>query len=190
VDVFLHDTYFVVAHIHYVLFGGSLFALFGAITFWYPKMFGRMMNSALGKIHFWLTLLFFNLTFFPMHQLGIGGMMRRIYDPTQYEFLRPMQGTNIFITISALALIAVQLIFAFNFIWSLFRGERAPQNPWHANSLEWTAPSPPPHGNFARTPVVYRGPYEYSSPLVADDYLPQDAPPPDARPAPEPSPAT
>jgi cytochrome c oxidase subunit 1 len=188
VDVFLHDTYFVVAHIHYVLFGGSLFALFGAITFWYPKMFGRMMSSGLGKVHFWLTLLFFNLTFFPMHQLGIGGMMRRIYDPTQYEFLAPMQGLNTFITINALLLVSAQLIFAFNFIWSLFRGAKAPVNPWRANSLEWTVPSPPPHGNFAAVPAVYRGPYEYSSPLVADDYLPQDQEPrdqdPEARPAP------
>ena len=189
VDVFLHDTYFVVAHIHYVLFGGSLFALFAAITFWYPKMFGRMMSSMLGKIHFWLTLIFFNLTFFPMHQLGIGGMMRRIYDPTQYEFLAPMQDLNTFISISALGLVATQLIFAFNFIYSLFRGEEAPENPWLANSLEWTVPSPPPHGNFARTPVVFRGPYEYSSPLSDRDYLPQDEEPPAERPAPAPTPA-
>jgi cytochrome c oxidase subunit 1 len=177
VDIFLHDTYFVVAHIHYVLFGGSLFAIFGAITYWYPKMFGRLMSPLLGKIHFWLTLIFFNLTFFPMHLLGVNGMMRRIYDPTQYEFLAPLQGMNTFITISAIILVGAQLIFAFNFIWSLFRGEPAGDNPWRANSLEWTAPSPPPHGNFAATPVVYRGPYEYSSPLSEDDFLPQNAPP-------------
>ncbi|HUG39764.1 MAG TPA: cbb3-type cytochrome c oxidase subunit I [Longimicrobiales bacterium] len=188
VDIFLHDTYFVVGHIHYVLFGGSLFALFAALTFWYPKMFGRMMNPFLGKLHFWLTVLFFNLTFFPMHNLGIGGMMRRIYDPNQYAFLRPMQQLNTFISVAALLLIAAQFIFAFNFLWSLFRGARAPANPWHANSLEWAAPSPPPHGNFARTPVVYRGPYEYSSPLSAEDYLPQDAPPPE-RPEPVPTPS-
>ncbi|HUE77022.1 MAG TPA: cbb3-type cytochrome c oxidase subunit I [Longimicrobiales bacterium] len=187
VDIFLHDTYFVVAHLHYVLFGGSLFALFAAITFWYPKMFGRMMNPVIGKVHFWLTLIFFNLTFFPMHNLGIGGMMRRIYDPTQYEFLQPMQQLNTMISISALLLIATQLLFAFNFFWSMFRGRRAPANPWRANSLEWAAPSPPPHGNFARTPTVYRGPYEYSSPASVEDYLPQDAPPeadPDRQPLP------
>ena len=176
VDIYLHDTYFVVAHIHYVLFGGSLFAIYAAITFWYPKMFGRMMSERLGKIHFWLTLLFFNLTFFPMHQLGIGGMIRRIYDPLQYPHLQVMQDTNRFITISAFALIATQLIFAFNFLWSLFRGEKASANPWHANSLEWTVPSPPVHGNFAVTPIVYRGPYEYSAPGAGNDYLPQDAP--------------
>jgi len=176
VDIYLHDTYFVVAHIHYVLFGGSLFALFAAITFWYPKMFGRMMNERLGKWHFWLTLLFFNLTFFPMHQLGIGGMMRRIYDPLQYPHLQVLQNTNRFVTISAFALISVQMLFAFNFLWSLFKGEKASPNPWRANSLEWSAPSPPPHGNFAETPVVYRGPYEYSAPGADQDYLPQDVP--------------
>jgi cytochrome c oxidase subunit I len=178
VDIFLHDTYFVVAHIHYVLFGGSLFALFAAITFWYPKMFGRLMSERLGKVHFWLTLLFFNLTFFPMHFLGAGGMMRRIYDPGQYDFLQPLLDLNTFISVAALLLIGTQFIFAFNFTWSMFRGEQAPPNPWRANSLEWAVPSPPPHGNFATLPIVRRGPYEYSSPLNSDDYLPQDAPPP------------
>jgi cytochrome c oxidase subunit 1 len=178
VDIFLHDTYFVVAHIHYVLFGGSLFALFGAITFWYPKMFGRMMNEGLGKIHFWLTLIFFNATFWPMHQVGLGGMMRRIYDPLQYEHIAVMQPTNRFITLAAFALMATQFIFAFNFLWSLFKGRVAEKNPWHANSLEWTVPSPPPHGNFVGVmPVVHRGPYEYSSPESDADYLPQDRPP-------------
>ncbi|HEX6938333.1 MAG TPA: cbb3-type cytochrome c oxidase subunit I [Longimicrobiales bacterium] len=184
VDIFLHDTYFVVAHIHYVLFGGSLFAIFAAINYWFPKMFGRMMNETLGKIHFALTFIFFNLTFFPMHKLGVGGMMRRIYDPTQYEYLQPLQDTNTMISMWAFALFATQAIFAFNFIWSLFRGKKAPENPWNANTLEWTAPSPPPHGNFAETPVVYRGPYEYSSPGSDEDYLPQNRPPVE-RPAPE-----
>ena len=177
------------AHIHYVLFGGSLFAIFGAITFWYPKMFGRMMNETLGKVHFWLTLLFFNLTFFPMHQLGLGGMIRRIYDPLQYPHLEPLQDTNRFITIAAFLLIGTQLLFAFNFIWSLFAGKRAEMNPWHANSLEWTVPSPPPHGNFATTPVVYRGPYEYSLPDMQEDYLPQNVPPAPEQSRPEPLPA-
>ncbi|MGH7475809.1 MAG: cytochrome c oxidase subunit I [Longimicrobiales bacterium] len=174
VDIFLHDTYYVVAHIHYVLFGGSLFALFAAITYWYPKMFGRMMSETLGKIHFWLTLLFFNLVFFPMHQLGLGGMMRRIYDPTQYPHLDGQQPLNEFISWSAFLLVGTQFLFAFNFIWSLFRGKVAERNPWQANSLEWLPPSPPPHGNFGDTmPLVYRGPYEYSSPLSTADYLPQ-----------------
>ncbi|HUF51786.1 MAG TPA: cbb3-type cytochrome c oxidase subunit I [Longimicrobiales bacterium] len=191
VDIYLHDTYFVVAHIHYVLFGGSLFALFAAITFWYPKMFGRMMSERLGKIHFWLTLIFFNLTFFPMHQIGLAGMMRRLYDPLQYPHIAVMQPLQQFVSIAAFALIGTQFLFAFNFIWSLFRGERAGQNPWHANSLEWTVPSPPPHGNFKAMPVVYRGPYEYSAPESDEDYLPQDVPPAALRaPVPGPAPAT
>jgi len=174
VDIYIHDTYFIVAHIHYVLFGGSLFALFAAITYWYPKMFGRMMNSFWGKVHFWLTFVFYNLTFFPMHQLGLQGHMRRIYDPTQYEFLQPLQPLNQFISIAAFLLFASQAIFALNFIVSWFLGAKADANPWRDNALEWSVPSPPPHGNFAVTPTVYRGPYEYSSPETTDDYLPQD----------------
>jgi cytochrome c oxidase subunit 1 len=132
-----------------------------------------MMNSTLGKIHFWLTFLFYNLTFFPMHNLGIGGHMRRIYDPSQYEFLQPLAPLNKFITVSALLLLTVQIPFVVNFIMSWFKGEKAAENPWEANGLEWTVPSPPPHGNFANVPTVYRGPYEYSSPLVEEDFLPQ-----------------
>jgi cytochrome c oxidase subunit 1 len=174
VDIFQHDTYFIVAHIHYVLFGGSLFAIFGAIYFWYPKMFGRMMSERLGKVHFVLTFIFYNLTFFPMHFLGMTGHMRRIYDPTQYEFLRPYQGTNRLITISAFLLLASQLPFIWNFFWSLRKGAKAPLNPWRDNGLEWTVPSPPPHGNFAITPTVHHGPYEFSSPLTTEDFLPQN----------------
>jgi cytochrome c oxidase subunit 1 len=188
VDIPLHDTYFVVAHLHYVLFGGSLFGIFGAITFWFPKMFGRMMNETWGRIHFVLTIVFFNLVFFPMHWLGSRGMMRRLYDTTQYEHLQPMQDTNILITVSALLLFGSQLIFAVNFFWSLFRGKRATANPWNANSLEWSAPSPPPHGNWGGvTPEVYRGPYEYSSPETDEDYYMQAQPPGGATPAPAPA---
>ncbi|PYS96483.1 MAG: cytochrome c oxidase subunit I [Acidobacteria bacterium] len=177
VDIFIHDTYFIVAHLHYVLFGGSMFGIFAAITYWFPKMFGRTMNEAVGKVHFVLTYILFNLTFFPMHMLGMGGHMRRIYDPTQYEFLKPLQPINIFITQSALLLGAVQVLFMANFLLSLFLGRKAERNPWRANTLEWAAPSPPPHGNFERIPTVYRGPYEYSSPESSEDYLPQDQPP-------------
>jgi cytochrome c oxidase subunit 1 len=175
VDIPIHDTQFIVAHIHYVLFGGSLFALFAAIPFWYPKMFGRVMDERLGKVHFWLTFITYNLTFFPMHIIGMGGQMRRIYDPTIYTFLQPQQPINVFISYSAFALFAVQLLFMFNFLWSLKRGKKAPQNPWNDNGLEWSLPNPAPHGNWApHTPNVFRGPYEFSAPEAGDaDFLPQ-----------------
>ena len=175
VDMFIHDTYFIVAHIHYVLFGGSLFGIFGAIIYWFPKMFGKMMNETLGKIHFWITFVAFNCTFFPMHILGMNGHMRRIYNPLQYDFLKPIQPINIFISISAFVLGAAQFILLANIIWSLAKGKKAEQNPWHANTLEWTTPTPPGHGNWpGPLPVVYHGPYEYSSPLTTEDYLPQN----------------
>jgi cytochrome c oxidase subunit 1 len=173
VDMFIHDTYFIVAHIHYVLFGGSLFAIFGGIAYWYPKMFGRMMSEPLGKAHFWLTFIFYNCTFFPMHIIGMGGHMRRLYDPTLYDFLKPMQGMNRFISVSAFLLFAAQAIFFVNFWWSMFKGKKAPLNPWEDNGLEWTLPSPAPHGNWEKPPTVYRGPYEFSVPGQSDDYLPQ-----------------
>jgi len=174
VDIFIHDTYFIVAHFHYVV-AGIIFGVFAAIYYWFPKMFGRTMNETWGKIHSILTFIFFNLTFFPMHFLGVGGMMRRIYNPMQYEFLQSFQGWNVFITISAICLFVSQIPFLVNFFWSLFAGKKAEDNPWQANSLEWATPSPPPHGNWGETmPVVYRGPYEYSSPEVAEDWLPQN----------------
>jgi cytochrome c oxidase subunit 1 len=174
VDIFIHDTYYIVAHIHYVVFGGTMFAIFGGLYYWFPKMYGRMMNETLGKVHFWLTLIFFNVTFFPMHILGIGGHMRRIYNPMQYEFLHDLQWINVLITIGAIGLGLSQLVFVVNYFGTLIAGKKAERNPWHANTLEWEAPTPPPHGNFpGPLPTVYRGPYEYSSPLVEEDYLPQ-----------------
>jgi cytochrome c oxidase subunit 1 len=173
VDLFVHHTYFIVAHFHYVLFGGSIFAIFGAIYFWFPKMFGRMLNETLGKVHFFLTLVFFNLTFFPMHNLGLGGMMRRIADPTVYEHLRQLQPLNQLCTIGAIGLGFTTFVFLWNVVMSLRNGKKAPNNPWNANTLEWTVPSPPGHGNFDKTPVVYHGPYEYSVPGIYKDYLPQ-----------------
>jgi cytochrome c oxidase subunit 1 len=174
VDIFIHDTYFIVAHFHYVV-AGIIFAMFAAITYWFPKIFGRMMNEPLGKIHFVLTFIFFNMVFFPMHFLGVGGEMRRIYNPMQYEFLRHFQTMHEVMSISALILGTAQLIFLFNFVWSLAKGPRAERNPWQANTLDWSASSPPPHLNWGpAVPVVYRGPYEYSSPEVPEDYLPQD----------------
>ncbi len=176
VDIYIHDTYYIVAHIHYVVFGGSVFALFGGIFFWFPKMFGRHMNNTLGKIHFWLSFIAFNCTFFPMHILGVGGHMRRIANPMQYEFLQPLQGINVFITMSAFVLGTAQILLLVNVFWSIFRGKVAERNPWQANTLEWHAPTPVPHGNFVTIPQVSRGPYEYSVPGAEKDWLPQAQP--------------
>ncbi|NBS51402.1 MAG: cytochrome c oxidase subunit I [Spartobacteria bacterium] len=173
VDLFVHHTYFIVAHFHYVLFGGSIFAIFGAIYFWFPKMFGRMLGETLGKWHFFLTLVFFNLTFFPMHNLGLGGMMRRIADPTVYDHLRQLQPLNQLCTIGAMGLGLTTFVFLWNVISSLRNGKKACNNPWNANTLEWTVASPPGHGNFPVTPVVYHGPYEYSVPGIEKDFLMQ-----------------
>lgn len=173
VDMYIHDTYFIVAHFHYVV-AGIIFAMFAALYYWFPKMFGRMLHEPLGKVHFALTYLFFNCAFFPMHFLGVAGHMRRIANPMQYEFLQGMQWWNQFITYSAFLLFLSQIPFVVNFLWSLRAGRVAESNPWRANTLEWSAPSPPGHGNFATPPIVYRGPYEYSSPHVTADWLPQD----------------
>jgi cytochrome c oxidase subunit 1 len=179
VDLFIHHTYFIVAHIHYVLFGGSLFGVFAGIYYWYPKMFGRMMNEFWGKVHFVLMFMFFNLTFFPMHNLGLNGMMRRIADPTLYDHLRSQQPLQIFVSLSAFALGLSTIPFFINFFYSMFKGPKAPRNPWNSTTLEWTLPSPPGHGNFDVTPTVYHGPYEYSVPGVKQDFLPQNQPAPD-----------
>jgi cytochrome c oxidase subunit 1 len=184
VDIYIQDTYYIVAHIHYVVFGGSLFGAFAAIYYWFPKMFGRMLNPVLGHLHFWPTFVFFNLTFFPMHIIGVGGHMRRIYNPTQYEFLQHLQHWNVLMTVAAICLGLSQIPFFVNFVWSLFAGRPAPQNPWNANTLEWAAPSPPPHLNWGeRVPTVYRGPYEYSVPGAREDFLPQWQPAPAGVPA-------
>ncbi|MBI4341930.1 MAG: cbb3-type cytochrome c oxidase subunit I, partial [Candidatus Omnitrophica bacterium] len=177
---YIHDTYFIVGHLHYVLFGGSLFGIFAGITFWFPKMFGRMLHEGLGKIHFALTFIFFNAVMFPMFNLGIAGMPRRIYDYTQYAHLAHVGGLNRMMSVAAFCLGVAQLLFMANFFWSLFRGTRSGDNPWQANTLEWATSSPPPHGNFTTTPTVYHGPYEYSVPGRADDWLPQHVPTPTA----------
>ncbi len=173
VDIYMHDTYIIVAHFHYVVFGGSVFAIYGAIHHWFPKMFGRLMCERLGKIHFVGSFIFANCTFYMMHQIGLAGLMRRTADPYAYEVYAHLQPLNEFISISAFCLFLWQGIFVFNFFNSIYRGQRVGRNPWKANTLEWDAPSPPGHGNFDREMRVYRGPYEYASPLVEEDYLPQ-----------------
>ncbi len=177
-DIQLQDTYFVVAHFHLVMAVAPLFAAFGGLYFWFPKMFGRMMNETLGKIHFWFTFIGAYCVFFPMHILGVGGQMRRIYDPTQYQFLVPQQPINVFISIAAFILGAAQLVFLFNFFWSLFVGRpMTDRNPWQATTLEWTVPSPPGHGNFgAELPTVYRWPFDFSVPGEKEDFVPQNVP--------------
>ncbi len=179
VDIFIHDTYFIVAHFHYVLFAGTAMAVWGAIYFWFPKMFGRMMHDGWGKVHFFLTFLFLNGTFYPMHILGMVGFPRRLADPYHYETFAHLMPLNQFMTICAIGMVSVQIIFAANFFGSIFFGPKAGRNPWHANGLEWQAPSPPGHGNFDFQPIVYRGPYEYGSPEVDEDYYPQTQPPPE-----------
>lgn len=175
-DIYFHDTYFVVSHFHYTLFSAVFFGGFAGLYYWFPKMFGRMMQETLGKIHFVLTFVGFNAVFLPMFLVGTGGMMRRIANPLQYDFLQPLQPLNIFITVSAIGLLLAQGVFVVNFFWSLLAGRRAESNPWQANTLEWITSSPPPHENFVTIPVVHRGPYEYSPPNHSTDWLPQDQP--------------
>jgi cytochrome c oxidase subunit 1 len=177
VDIHFQDTFFVVAHFHFVMASASLFGVFAGVYHWFPKMFGRMMNERLGRIHFWLTFLGIYATFFPMHFLGFGGMMRRIYTLQLYQNLRPLQPLNEFVSLAAFGLGLAQLLFVFNFLYSLYRGPRAERNPWRATTLEWEAPSPPPHLNWGdHLPEVHRWAFDYSVPGATDDYTPQTAP--------------
>ena len=185
-DVYLHDTYFVVGHFHLIMAAAVLLATFAAIYFWFPKMFGRMMNEPLGKLHFWLTIITLNLVFCGQLAIGYAGMQRRLYDPSAYEFLKPLLPWNKFISHAAFTLGVAQLLFVVNFFWSLLRGRRAPDNPWEVGTLEWTVPSPPPHHNFDAIPVVLHGPHELNNPLVkralGKDWLSQNEPLPGSAP--------
>ncbi len=176
VDVYIHDTYIVVAHFHYVVFAGSVFAILSGIYHWFPKMFGRVLNETLGKIHFVGTFIFTNGVFYMMHQLGVAGLMRRTADPYAYDVYKELQPLNEIISICAFSLFAWQIFFVINFFHSLFWGKRVGRNPWNSCSLEWDAPSPPGHGNFDKQLTVYRGPYEYASPETDADNLPQTQP--------------
>jgi cytochrome c oxidase subunit I len=173
VDLPLHDTYFVVAHFHIVMGVAAIFGIFAGTYYWYPKMFGRHMNNTLGQIHFWFTFIGTYLIFMPMHWMGIMGALRRYADPGGLGFLERMAPIDHFITIAAFVTGAAQILFYWNFFWNLRHGEKADDNPWHATTLEWSIPSPPPHENFLEVPRVYRGPYEFSVPGFKDDYIPQ-----------------
>ena len=176
-DIYLHDTYYVVGHFHYMIGGVTLFGIFAGVYYWFPKMFGRMMNQTLGKIHFWLTLIPYYMVFLGMHFIGLGGTPRRYFSFGQFDFTRKFQDLHVIITYFAFVLGAAQLLFLFNFFWSLFAGKKVGPNPWEAASLEWTAASPPPHGNWGpRQPKVYRWAYEYSVPGAPDDFTPQTVP--------------
>jgi cytochrome c oxidase subunit 1 len=173
-DVHLHDTYYVIGHFHYVVAPGTVFALFAGVYFWYPKATGRLMSEKLGRVHFWLSLIFINGVFMPMFIQGLAGVSRRLYDPTLYVHAQGVQGLNVLMSWSAWLLGLAQLPFIYNFFTSLSRGEVADRNPWLATTMEWAAPSPPPHGNFDTPPVAHNGPYEYSYPGRVEGFLPQD----------------
>ena len=180
VDVPLSDTMFVVAHFHMVMGIAPIFAIFGGIYHWYPKVTGRLLSDTLGKLHFWVTFLGAYAIFFPLHYVGLMGVPRRYYEMGEMAFVPPSTATlNAFITVVALIVGAAQLVFVFNLVRSLRRGRPAGDNPWGATTLEWQTPQTPPgHGNWGKTlPVVYRWAYDYSVPGAAQDFLPQNQPP-------------
>lgn len=175
-DIPLHDTYYVIAHFHYVVAPGTIFALFAGVYFAYPKVVGRAMSELLGKIHFWGSFICINGVFLPMFIQGLNGMNRRMFDGgATYAFNEPVLYLNKVITISAIGLAFFQLFFIYNFIVSLKKGKKAKDNHWHVTTLDWAATSSPPlgHGNFETVPEVHRGPYEYSVPGARKDYTPQ-----------------
>ncbi|MCA1404998.1 cytochrome c oxidase subunit I [Ensifer sp. IC3342] len=181
VDVPLSDTMFVVAHFHMVMGVAPILVIFGAIYHWYPKITGRMLNEALGQLHFWITFLGSYAIFFPMHYVGLVGVPRRYHDLGEAAFVpESVHSLNAFISVAALIVGAAQIVFLFNLVWSLRHGREAGGNPWRATTLEWQTPeTPPPHGNWGKElPVVYRWAYDYSVPGAPEDFIPQNQPAP------------
>jgi cytochrome c oxidase subunit 1 len=168
-DLYLHDTYFVVGHFHLTMAAAALFGSFAAIYFWFPKMFGRMMNESLGKLHFWLSVIPITLVFCGMLVAGYAGMHRRTYNLNAYPtYLTQLQQINVWITMAALTLGAGQVVFIINFFFSLFAGPKASENPWQVGTLEWMLPSPPKYYNFEKIPAIYHGPHEFNNPERKD----------------------
>lgn len=176
-DINVHDTYFVVAHFHLVMGISALYGMFAGIYHWYPRMYGRMLNKNLGYVHFWVTAVCAYGVFFPMHFIGMAGLPRRYYTNTNFPLFDDLQDVNVIITVFALIGGAFQLVFLFNFFYSMFYGEKTVQNPWKSNTLEWTAPIEHIHGNWpGEIPEVHRWAYDYSKPGHEDDFVPQNVP--------------
>lgn len=177
IDIQLHDTYFVVAHFHLVMGAASFFGMLAGVYHWFPKMFGRMMDDKLGYVHFWLTFVGVYLVFFPMHYIGIAGFPRRYYSWTNFSFSDMYTDLNLFVSVAAIVTFFAQFIFVFNFFYSMYKGRKASANPWQSNTLEWTTPIEPGHGNWpGEIPTVYRWPYDYSKPGAEADFIPQTVP--------------
>jgi len=176
-DINVHDTYFVVAHFHLVMGISALYGFFAGVYHWFPRMFGRMMNKTQGYIHFWVTAVCAYGVFFPMHFIGMAGLPRRYYTNSNFPLFDELADTNVLITVFALVGSAFQLVFFWNFFYSIFRGKKAPMNPWRSNTLEWTAPVEHMHGNWpGEIPAVHRWPYDYSKPGHDEDFVPQNVP--------------